>query len=97
MKATTGNYLFQPGLTAGQPNVLIGYPIIMAEDMPALGANSLSLALGNFKVAYQIVDRLGMRTIRDPLTNKPYVGFYTTKRTGGDIVNFQAIKFVKFI
>jgi HK97 family phage major capsid protein len=97
MKATTGNYLFQPGLTAGQPNVLIGYPIIMAEDMPAMAANSLSLALANFKTAYQIVDRLGLRTIRDPLTNKPYVGFYTTKRTGGDIVNFQAIKFLKFI
>lgn len=97
MKATTGNYLFQPGLTAGQPNALIGYPILMAEDMPALAANSLSLALANFKQGYQIVDRLGVRTLRDPLTNKPYVIFYTTKRVGGGVLNFQAIKFIKFI
>lgn len=97
MKATTGNYLFQPGLTAGQPNALIGYPILMAEDMPTMAANSLSLALANFKLGYTIVDRLGVRTLRDPLTNKPYIIFYTTKRVGGGVLNFQAIKFLKFI
>lgn len=97
MKATTGNYLWQPGLQAGQPDTLVGYPITMAEDMPALGANSLSLAFGDFKQGYQIVDRLGVRTLRDPFTNKPYVIFYSTKRTGGAVLNYQAIKFVKFI
>ena len=95
-KDSTGQYLWQPGLSAGRPAQLIGYPIVMAEDMPALSANSVSLALGNFKVGYQIVDRLGIRVLRDPYTDKPYVKFYTTKRTGGAVVNFEAIKAVQF-
>lgn len=96
-KDTTNQYLWQPGLQAGKPAQLIGYPIVMAEDMPALAANSLSMALGNFKLGYQIVDRLGVRILRDPYTSKPYVLFYTTKRTGGAVVQFEAIKFIKFI
>jgi HK97 family phage major capsid protein len=96
-KATTGNYLWQPGLTIGMPDSILGYPVVNSEDMPALGANSLSLAFGDFSEGYQIVDRLGIRTLRDPYTNKPYVIFYTTKRVGGGALNFQAIKFVKFI
>lgn len=96
MKATTGNYLWQPGLIAGQPDLLAGYPITIAQDMPALASASLSLALGDFKQAYQIVDRLGVRTLRDPFTNKPYVIFYTTKRTGGAVINYQAVKFITF-
>lgn len=95
-KGSDNNYLWQPGLAAGKPATLIGYPITMAEDMPALAADSLSLALGDFNVGYQIVDRLGIRTLRDPFTDKPYVKFYTTKRTGGGAVNFEAIKFLKF-
>lgn len=93
----TLEYIWQPGLQLGQPDRLLGYPITMAEDMPALAANSLSMALGNFKEGYQIVDRFGIRMLRDPYTDKPYVQFYTTKRTGGAVVNFQAIKFIKFI
>ncbi len=95
-KGTDGNYLWQPGLQAGRPASLIGYPITLAEDMPALASGSLSLALGNFGMAYQIVDRLGIRVLRDPYTDKPYVKFYTTKRTGGAVVHFEALKFIRF-
>jgi HK97 family phage major capsid protein len=95
-EATTNAYMWQPGLQAGQPDKLLGYPILMAEDMPALASGSLSLAFGNFKEAYQIVDRIGIRTLRDPYTSKPNVLFYTTKRVGGAVVQFEAIKFVKF-
>jgi HK97 family phage major capsid protein len=94
-EATTNAYLWQPGLQAGQPATLLGFPIVMAEDMPALAEDSLSLALGDFS-AYQIVDRLGIRVLRDPFTDKPYVVFYTTKRTGGGVLDFDAIKFIKF-
>jgi HK97 family phage major capsid protein len=95
-KSTDDQYLWQPGLQAGAPASLIGYPITLAEDMPALAEDSLSMALGNFAEGYQIVDRLGVRVLRDPFTAKPYVRFYTTKRTGGAVVNFDAIKFLKF-
>lgn len=96
-KATsTTDYLWQPGLQAGQPARLIGYPIIQSEDMPALAADSLSVAFGNFSAAYTIVDRAGLSVLRDPFTSKPYVLFYTTARTGGAVVNFDAIKLMKF-
>ncbi len=64
--------------------------------MPAMGTGSLSMAFGDFNAAYQIVDRQGIRVIRDHLTAKPYVKFYTTKRVGGGAVNFEAVKFMKF-
>jgi HK97 family phage major capsid protein len=89
-------YLWQPGLVAGQPASLMGYSIVEAEDMPALAANSLSLAFGNFQEAYTIVDRIGIRTIRDNVTLKGWVKFYTTKRVGGGVVNFEAYKLMKF-
>ncbi len=95
-KGSDANYLWQPGLAAGKPSTLIGYPIVMGEDMPALAAGSLSMALGNFKEGYQIVDRLGIRTLRDPYTDKPYVKFYSIRRVGGAVVNFEVIKFVRF-
>ena len=91
-----GNYLWQPGLQAGQPNVLCGYPIVPAEDMPTKAANSYSVAFGNFRAAYQIVDRIGIRVLRDPYTTKGYVKFYSTKRVGGGVINFQAFKVMKF-
>jgi len=75
---------------------MFGYSITTMEDMPAVAADSFSLAFGNFNVGYQIVDGRGFRTLRDPFTAKPYVIFYTTKWTGGDVVNFDAIKLVKF-
>jgi HK97 family phage major capsid protein len=95
-EATTNAYMWQPGLQAGQPDRLLGYPITMMEDMPALSANGLSLAFGDFGLAYQIVDRQGFRVLRDPYTNKPYVRFYTTRRTGGQVVQFEALKFIQF-
>lgn len=96
MKASDGSFLWQPGLQQGQPPTLLDVPVATDEDMPALATGSLSLALGNFREAYQIVDRLGIRVLRDPYTAKPYVKFYATKRVGGDVVNFEAVKFVKF-
>ena len=95
-KDGNGNYMWQPSLVAGQPEQLAGYPVTRAEDMPKLEAGSLSLAFGNFSEAYQIVDRQGIRVLRDAYTAKPYVKFYTTKRTGGGVINFEAIKFMKF-
>lgn len=96
MKDGQGNYLWQPSLVMGQPEMIAGYPITRAEDLPALAANSLSLYFGDFSAAYQIVDRQGMRTMRDPYTSKPFVKFYTTRRVGGGVVNFEAIKAMKF-
>lgn len=96
LKGTGNDYLWQPGLQVGQPDALLGYPITMAEDMPAIGTNSLSLAFGDFGIAYQIVDRMGVRLLRDPFTNKPFVRLYTTTRVGGGQVQFEALKFLKF-
>ena len=90
------NYIWQPSLIAGMPETLMGYGLVRAEDMPALAAASKSLAFGDFREGYQIVDRQGMRVLRDPYTAKPYVKFYTTKRTGGAVINFEAIKLLSF-
>jgi HK97 family phage major capsid protein len=95
LKDGTGQYLWQPGLQAGQPDLLLGAPVMMASDMPAAGAGTLSVALGDFRRGYQIVDRAGIRTLRDPFTEKPFVLFYSTVRTGGDVLNFEAIKLLK--
>lgn len=96
LKGSDNNYLWQPGLSQGAPATLLGYPIVMAEDLPALSTNGLSMAFGDFNAGYQVVDRLGVRTLRDPYTSKPYIRFYTIRRTGGAVVNFEAIKFIKF-
>lgn len=96
LKDSTGNYLWQPDFQQKQGGTLLGFNVIEAEDMPAIAANSLSIAFGDFNAGYQIVDRQGIRILRDSFTAKPYVKFYTTKRTGGDVVNFEAIKLMKF-
>lgn len=75
---------------------LLGFPITNLEDMPDIASDSYSIAFGNFRRGYLIVDRIGFRVLRDPYTQKPYVGFYITKRTGGDVRNFDAIKLMKF-
>ena len=93
--ATSDLYLWEPGLQAGVPDRLLGYPVKIDQYVPALATDSLSLAFGDFKEAYTIVDRIGVRTLRDPFTAKPYVVFYSTKRTGGGAVNFEAVKFLK--
>lgn len=95
-EATSDRYLWEPSLQAGQPDRLLGYPVRIDQFMPALATDSLSLALGDFKQAYLIVDRLGIRTLRDPYTAKPWVLFYSTKRTGGGAQNTEAVKFLKF-
>lgn len=95
-KDGNGQFLWQPGLQAGKPSSLIGYPFFESEDMPAIAASSLSLAFANFREAYTIVDRQGIRVLRDPYSSKPYVLFYTTKRVGGGVLNFEAIKLLKF-
>jgi HK97 family phage major capsid protein len=96
-EATTNQYLWQPGLTAGTPNTLLGVPVVLAADMPVPAASSLSVAVGDFKRGYLIVDRIGIRTLRDPFTAKPFVKFYTTKRVGGEVINTDAIKILKLI
>lgn len=96
LKDSDGAYLWSPGIAAGQPATLLGYPVASFEDMPDPATDSLSIAVGDMREAYQIVDRLGIRTLRDPYSSKPYVEFYTTKRVGGDVVNFEAIKLIEF-
>jgi HK97 family phage major capsid protein len=95
-KTTDGAFLWQPGLQAGQPASLLGYSVIEAEDMPDVAADTLSIAFGNFNAGYVIADRTGVRILRDPYSNKPYVHFYATKRTGGAVTNSEAIKLLKF-
>ncbi len=94
-ESTTDQYLWQPGLAAGAPDSLLGVPVALAADMPVAEEDSLSIAVADFKRAYLIVDRIGIRTLRDPFTAKPFVKFYTTKRVGGEVVNTDAIKILK--
>ncbi|MDD3029971.1 MAG: phage major capsid protein [Alphaproteobacteria bacterium] len=93
---TSQAYIWQPGLQQGQPATLLGFPVVLGEDMPAVADGSFSVAFGNFKEGYTIVDRIGMRILRDPYTDAPFVKFRCTKRTGGDVVNFDAIKLLSF-
>ncbi len=95
-KTTDGQFLWTPSLTAGTPATLLGYPVIEAEDMPDIAANSLSIAFGNFKAGYLIAERSETVILRDPYTNKPFVNFYATKRVGGCVSNSEAIKLLKF-
>ncbi len=95
-KDSTGNYLWQPPAAPDGKSNLIGFPIADTEDMPDVAANSLSIAFGDFRRGYLIVDRAGIRVLRDPFTTKPYILFYTTKRVGGGVQDFDAIKLLKF-
>jgi HK97 family phage major capsid protein len=92
LKDGQGNYLWQPGFNGGVGNAILGKEYALFEDMPNLATDSLSVAYGDMREAYQIVDRMGIRVMRDPFTARPYVSFYTTKRTGGDVVNYEALK-----
>ena len=96
MKDGQGNYLWQPATVAGEAPSLMGYSVSESEDMPDIAASSLSVAFGDFQRGYLIVDRVGIRVLRDPYSAKPYVLFYTTKRVGGGVQDFDAIKFLKF-
>jgi len=96
MKDGDGNYLWQPAARPGEAPTLLGFPVAEAEDMPDIAADALAVAFGDFKRGYLIVDRVGIRVLRDPYSAKPYVLFYTTKRVGGGIQDFAAIKLLKF-
>lgn len=95
-KDSTGQSIWAPSYAAGLPETILGYPVVRMEDISALASNSYSMAFGDLRQAYQIVDRQGIRVLRDPFTAKPFIKFYTTKRTGGGMVNFEAIKLMKF-
>lgn len=95
-KTSDGAFLWQPGLVAEQPDTLLGYPVVEAEDMPDIAADSLSIAFGNFKAGYVIAERNATSILRDPFTNKPFVHFYAVKRVGGAVSNSEAIKLMKF-
>lgn len=95
LKDSEGNYLWRPGLELGQPSSMAGYGVAENEQMPDIAADAKAIAFGNFKRGYTIVDRIGTRILRDPYTKKPFVGFYTTKRTGGMLVDSQAIKLLQ--
>lgn len=95
-KDSTGAYLWQPPSAVGQPATLMNFPVVEAEDMPDVAADSFAIAFGDFRRGYLVVDRLGVRVLRDPYSSKPYVLFYTTKRVGGGVQDFDAIKLMKF-
>ena len=96
LKDSDGNLLWRPGIEVGQPETLLGKPVETDDFMPDMAADSLSIAFADFKRAYLIVDRIGVRVQRDDVTLKGYIKFYTTKRVGGGINNYEAAKFLKF-
>jgi HK97 family phage major capsid protein len=101
LKATTGagsmnSYLWEPSFQPGVPGSLIGFPVESSDAMPDIAANSYSIAFGDFARGYLIYDRLGVSVLKDPYTNKGFVEFYTRKRVGGGVQNFEAIKLLKF-
>ncbi|MEO0329402.1 MAG: phage major capsid protein [Pseudomonadota bacterium] len=96
LKDADGNYIWQPPAAAGQAASLLGFSVVEAEDMPDITNDATSIAFGDFQRGYLIVDRAGIRVLRDPYSAKPYVLFYTTKRVGGGVQDFDAIKLVKF-
>lgn len=95
LKDGQGAFIWREGLIAGQPATLLGYPVEIDEGMPAVAAGNTPLAFGNFSRGYLINDRIGMRILRDPYTNKPFVHFYTTKRVGGGVLDPHAIRLLK--
>lgn len=95
-KTSTGDYMWQPPTAIGQPATLLNFPVVEAETMPDIAADSFAVACGDFRRGYLVVDRVGVRVLRDPYTAKPYVLFYTTKRVGGGVQDFDAIKLLKF-
>jgi HK97 family phage major capsid protein len=95
-KDSTGNYIWQPSTALGQPASLLGFQMVECEDMPDLAAGSASIAFGDFAKGYLIVDRADVRVLRDPYSAKPYVLFYVTKRVGGGVQDFDAIKLMTF-
>ncbi|HMS21601.1 phage major capsid protein [uncultured Sphingorhabdus sp.] len=94
-KTSDGAFVWTPGLVTGQPDTLLGYPVVESEDMPDIAANSMPIAFGNFRAGYLVAERSETNILRDPYSNKPYVNFYATKRIGGAVSNSEAIKLLK--
>ena len=95
MKDADGRFLWSDGLAAGEPSRLMGYPVLVSEDMPDIAANAYAVAFGDFRAAYTIAERPDLRILRDPFSAKPNVLFYANKRVGGDITDYAAIKLLK--
>lgn len=96
MKDADGRFLWSDGLAAGEPARLMGYPVLIAEDMPDIASGATAIAFGDFAAGYTIAERPDLRVLRDPFSAKPHVLFYATKRVGGDVSDFAAIKLLKF-
>ncbi|MEM1388351.1 MAG: phage major capsid protein [Pseudomonadota bacterium] len=96
LKDGDGRFLWSDGLAAGEPARLMGYPVLVAEDMPDIAAGANAIAFGDFAQGYTIAERPELRILRDPFSAKPNVLFYATKRVGGDVSDFKAIKILKF-
>ncbi|MFD1912139.1 phage major capsid protein [Halodurantibacterium flavum] len=96
MKDADGRFLWSDGLAAEQPSRLMGYPVLIAEDMPDIAENAFAIAFGDFTAGYTVADRPDLRVLRDPFSAKPHVLFYASKRVGGDVSDFAAIKLLKF-
>ncbi len=96
LKDSSGAYLWQPPAMPGGKAMLMGFPVVEAEDMPDIATDARALAFGDFARGYLVVDRTGVRVLRDPYSAKPYVLFYVTKRVGGGVQDFDAIKLLKF-
>ncbi|MEJ6388093.1 phage major capsid protein [Gymnodinialimonas ulvae] len=96
MKDADGRFLWSDGLAAGEPARLMGYPVLIAEDMPDIATDAMAIAFGDFGSGYTIAERPDLRVLRDPFSAKPHVLFYATKRVGGDVTDFGAIKLMKF-
>ncbi len=95
LKTSDGAFLWQPGMVEGQPDRLLGYPVVEAEDMPDIAADEYPIAFGNFRHGYLIAEHSGTKVLRDPFSNKPFVHFYATKRVGGKVLDSNAIKLLK--
>lgn len=95
LKDADGRHLWSDGLAAAEPARLLGYPVLIAEDMPDIAAGADAIAFGNFSAGYTIAERPDLRVLRDPFSAKPHVLFYATKRVGGDVSDFAAIKLLR--
>ena len=95
LKDGQGNYIWQPTYVAGEPSTLQGYPVVEVPGMPNMATGLVSILFGDMAATYLVIDRVGIRVLRDPFTNKPFVHFYTTKRVGGGVQNPEYMRFLK--
>jgi HK97 family phage major capsid protein len=96
MKDADGRFLWADGLASAEPARLMGYPVLIAEDMPDIAPDAFALAFGDFRAGYTVAERPDLRVLRDPFSAKPHVLFYATRRVGGDVSDFKAIKLLRF-